>query len=131
VQVDLAGIRPMPELTEVYQGVAAPKRKRVEDQPVITEVPQVSSSCLLIEETYATCQTLDFSSCSGWKSKREMMRRQNLESGNFSKALRARCDSRTWTWSRRKNKTLGKALYMAKEARRRQVSSQVFTVISF
>lgn len=41
VQVDLTGIRPMPELAEVYQGVSAPKRKRVEEQPVVDEIPKV------------------------------------------------------------------------------------------
>jgi hypothetical protein len=37
----------MPEPTEVYQGVAAPKRKRVEDQPVVTEIPQVSNAAVV------------------------------------------------------------------------------------
>jgi survival-of-motor-neuron-related-splicing factor 30 len=40
--VDLASIRPLPEVVEIYQGVAAPKRKRVEEQPQVTEVPKVS-----------------------------------------------------------------------------------------
>ncbi len=40
-EVELAGVRPMPELEAVYQGVSAPKRKRVEEQPdVPTEVPK-------------------------------------------------------------------------------------------
>jgi hypothetical protein len=28
--------------TEVYKGVAAPKRKRVEDAPMVDEIPKVS-----------------------------------------------------------------------------------------
>lgn len=40
-QVEASNVRPMPEVAEVYQGVAAPKRKRVEEQPVVTEVPKV------------------------------------------------------------------------------------------
>ena len=47
-QVDLTGIRPTPEVAEVYQGVSAPKRKRVEEQPVVTEIPKVGS--VLINE---------------------------------------------------------------------------------
>lgn len=33
-------VRPIPEANEVYRGVAAPKRKRVEEQPVVTELPK-------------------------------------------------------------------------------------------
>lgn len=40
-QVEASNVRPMPEVAEVYQGVAAPKRKRVEEQPVVTGVPKV------------------------------------------------------------------------------------------
>eukprot|EP00798_Chlamydomonas_sp_ICE-L_P024528 gene24528-10133_t len=35
-----SNVRPQPETAEVYQGVAAPKRKRVDDQPVVTEIPK-------------------------------------------------------------------------------------------
>ncbi len=34
----------MPEVAEVYKGVSAPKRKRVEDQPVLSEIPKVGPS---------------------------------------------------------------------------------------
>lgn len=40
-QIPLSSVRERPEAVEVYTGVAAPKRKRVEDQPVITEIPAV------------------------------------------------------------------------------------------
>ena len=36
----------MPELAEVYQGVSAPKRKRVEEQPVVSEIPKVTVSSI-------------------------------------------------------------------------------------
>ena len=45
-QVALLAIRPVPEASEVYQGVAAPKRKRVEEQPVLTEIPKVRTPVL-------------------------------------------------------------------------------------
>ena len=40
-QLPLASVRERPESAEIYMGVAAPKRKRVEDQPVVTEIPKV------------------------------------------------------------------------------------------
>ncbi len=40
-QVPVASVRERPEKPEIYTGVAAPKRKRVEEQPVITELPKV------------------------------------------------------------------------------------------
>ena len=52
-QVDLAGIRPTPEVAEVYQGVSAPKRKRVEEQPVVTEIPKVGPAYLI--DWYMVC----------------------------------------------------------------------------
>ena len=39
-EVGLQSIRPMPEMELVYQGVQAPKRKRVEESEVVTEVPK-------------------------------------------------------------------------------------------
>jgi len=39
-EVPPASVRPPPEATEIYKGVAAPKRKRVEEQPVVTEIPK-------------------------------------------------------------------------------------------
>lgn len=39
-QVAPKQIRPRPDVQEVYKGVAAPKRKRVEDEPVISEIPK-------------------------------------------------------------------------------------------
>lgn len=33
-------VRPIPEASEVYRGVAAPKRKRVEEEPTVTEIPK-------------------------------------------------------------------------------------------
>eukprot|EP00955_Chlamydomonas_euryale_P104141 365542-Chlamydomonas_euryale.AAC.27 len=38
--VGLEDIKPQAEVVEVYQGVAAPKRKRVEEQPVVNEMPK-------------------------------------------------------------------------------------------
>ena len=39
-EVPVQSIRPMPEMEAVYQGVQAPKRKRVEEAEVVTEVPK-------------------------------------------------------------------------------------------
>ncbi|CAD7705113.1 unnamed protein product [Ostreobium quekettii] len=39
-EVDPKQVRPRPDIQEVYKGVAAPKRKRVEDEPVISEIPK-------------------------------------------------------------------------------------------
>ncbi|KAG2454532.1 hypothetical protein HYH02_000379 [Chlamydomonas schloesseri] len=39
-EVGLTGIRPRPGADEGYKGVAAPKRKRVEDEPVVNEIPK-------------------------------------------------------------------------------------------
>eukprot|EP00198_Chlamydomonas_reinhardtii_P010410 XP_001699747.1 predicted protein [Chlamydomonas reinhardtii] len=46
-EVGLTGIRPRPGADEGYKGVAAPKRKRVEDEPVVNEIPK----WLAIKET--------------------------------------------------------------------------------
>ncbi|KAG2484619.1 hypothetical protein HYH03_016573 [Edaphochlamys debaryana] len=46
-EVGLTGIRPRATEEEGYKGVAAPKRKRVEDEPVVTEIPK----WLAIKET--------------------------------------------------------------------------------
>lgn len=44
----LSAVRPRKEHDEVgYQAVAAPKRKRVEDEPIVTEIPK----WLAIKET--------------------------------------------------------------------------------
>ncbi len=40
-QVPLLGIRPRPSEEEGYRGVAAPKRKRVEEEPTVVEIPKV------------------------------------------------------------------------------------------
>mmetsp|Transcript_21723 Transcript_21723/g.37019 ORF Transcript_21723/g.37019 Transcript_21723/m.37019 type:complete len:325 (-) Transcript_21723:717-1691(-) len=39
-EVTLSSLREPPEVLEVYTGVAAPKRKRVEEQPAVTEMPK-------------------------------------------------------------------------------------------
>lgn len=40
-EVQPAGVRPPPEVEEVYQGVQAPRRKKVEEEPgVVTEMPK-------------------------------------------------------------------------------------------
>ncbi|GMH40184.1 hypothetical protein BSKO_08088 [Bryopsis sp. KO-2023] len=39
-EVEAKCIRPPADTDEVYKGVAAPKRKRVEDEPVISEIPK-------------------------------------------------------------------------------------------
>lgn len=41
LQVERANIRPAPEKQTVYMGVSAPKRKRVEEEPIVTEMPKV------------------------------------------------------------------------------------------
>lgn len=41
LQLPLSGVRERPESAEIYMGVAAPKRKRVEEQQIITEIPKV------------------------------------------------------------------------------------------
>lgn len=41
MQVIPANVSPPPEAQEVYQGVAAPRRKRVEEQPTVGEMPKV------------------------------------------------------------------------------------------
>ncbi|GLC35098.1 hypothetical protein PLESTM_000279300 [Pleodorina starrii] len=46
-EVGLTGVRPRPSAEEGYRGVAAPKRKRVEEEPVVTEIPK----WLAIKET--------------------------------------------------------------------------------
>ncbi|KXZ56279.1 hypothetical protein GPECTOR_1g244 [Gonium pectorale] len=46
-EVGLTGIRPRPGADEGYKGVAAPKRKRVEEEPMVTEIPK----WLAIKET--------------------------------------------------------------------------------
>ncbi|EFJ51259.1 hypothetical protein VOLCADRAFT_103530 [Volvox carteri f. nagariensis] len=46
-EVGLTGVRPRPSADEGYRGVAAPKRKRVEEEPVVTEIPK----WLAIKET--------------------------------------------------------------------------------
>jgi hypothetical protein len=38
-------VRPLPEEEEIYTGVSAPRRKKVDDQPIITEMPKVRSDC--------------------------------------------------------------------------------------
>ena len=40
-QMDGCFVRPPSDTGEVYKGVEAPKRKRVEDEPIITEIPKV------------------------------------------------------------------------------------------
>eukprot|EP00983_Pelagomonas_calceolata_P012168 389329-Pelagomonas_calceolata.AAC.8 len=40
-ELPLSSVRERPESAEIYMGVAAPKRKRVEEQQVITEIPKV------------------------------------------------------------------------------------------
>lgn len=42
LQVTLTTIRPRPDDGEGYRGVAAPKRKKVEDAPVLEEIPKVT-----------------------------------------------------------------------------------------
>ncbi|KAF5834052.1 hypothetical protein DUNSADRAFT_9443 [Dunaliella salina] len=39
-ELPLSGVRERPESAEIYMGVAAPKRKRVEEQQIITEIPK-------------------------------------------------------------------------------------------
>mmetsp|Transcript_28047 Transcript_28047/g.75770 ORF Transcript_28047/g.75770 Transcript_28047/m.75770 type:complete len:326 (-) Transcript_28047:669-1646(-) len=39
-ELPLSSVRERPESAEIYMGVAAPKRKRVEEQQVITEIPK-------------------------------------------------------------------------------------------
>lgn len=39
-ELDPQYVRPPPETNEVYKGVAAPKRKAVEDEPIVTEIPK-------------------------------------------------------------------------------------------
>jgi hypothetical protein len=41
VQVPRENVKPPPEALEVYTGVAAPKRKKVEEQPTVSEMPAV------------------------------------------------------------------------------------------
>ena len=41
VQVAVEHVHPPPEQQEVYQGVSAPKRKRVDDQTDVGEMPKV------------------------------------------------------------------------------------------
>ena len=40
-------VKPPPEQQEVYQGVTAPKRKRVDEGTEIGEMPKVRLSCVL------------------------------------------------------------------------------------
>ena len=40
-QVAVENVHPPPEAQEVYQGVAAPKRKRVNEQTEVGEMPKV------------------------------------------------------------------------------------------
>lgn len=40
----MTGVRERPEAAEVYTGVAAPKRKKVEELPVVAEIPKVCAA---------------------------------------------------------------------------------------
>ena len=41
-QVSRDNVRPPPEKEEVYMGVAAPRLKKVDEAPTLTEMPKVS-----------------------------------------------------------------------------------------
>ena len=38
--VNRACIRPLPEAMQIYRGVTAPKRKKVEEEPIVQELPK-------------------------------------------------------------------------------------------
>ncbi len=56
-QVTLSSLREKPEEVEVYKGVTAPKRKRVEEQPaqLITEIPKVWDVCVCVYVCVCVC----------------------------------------------------------------------------
>lgn len=97
-QVERDNVKAPPAVEEVYRGVAAPSRLKVDETATVTEMPKVGGLfplCRMITLILRNARK-NVELCSGWRSSPQTTKRRGTGRRSCRRASKIRSGSRTW-----------------------------------